>query len=218
MKNISVISFCCGLFLVLLSSNVFAANEAKLRFSSLGFIDQSRVLVLSSGDEIELKVTRPSEPYKIRMGKSRTVHLYAEGVNPSDEESEPLCSAKIPSNCKSANVLLVPLIEKKRYNAIVIDDAKMPSGGIYMMNATEEDLGLNLDGSEKMVKSKKILLYPFDFKTPQNKRVQIFQKKGDEWKKFYSTFWRLVPDRREIMVLYRRPGSRNIRIKGIADY
>lgn len=195
-----------------------AAKEVSLRFSTIGFLDKSRIVTLATGDEVKMYERRSSTTYKLRLGESRTVNLYQEGAQPKEEDIAPLCSVKIPANCKSANVLLVPLYQKKRYNAIVLDDATFPMGGVYMMNATSHDVGLNFGGEEKMIKSQRSLAYPYELTKPQNVRVELYRKARSEWKKFYTAGWRIVPQKKEIMFLYQNPGSKVIRVKGVVDY
>jgi hypothetical protein len=209
-------TICVSLFFLV--SGFLSAKNVEVRFSVVNFLGDSQILQLKDGSEIQLNPKYPSKSVKLRLGKEGSFYLYAEDVDPDDTDTKPVSEVKIPSNCSSANVLLIPVKSKGVYNSIVIDDSELKGGGIFFLNATAGDIGVNLAGSESLIKAKKTLLLPYSKATANNSKVSLYNKKGADWRKFYTSVWRLIPGRKEVMIFYQNPGSKIIRYKGITDY
>lgn len=215
MKNLLIV-----LWLLVGSGVASARSEVSLRFSATQMIDGQSELQTIDGESVKLKKRRASDAIRLRLSSDRKVALYPEGVDLEAGAVTPIATLTVPTNMKSANVLMIPDSKNKGYKTVVIDDSKLSNGGVYFLNMSGHQVGVKLEETELSVKPQKAKLFEIPNKKARNTPVRMFSRAAasTEWKKFYSSVWRLVPGRKEIMIFYQVSEVQPIRVYSLTDY
>lgn len=206
------------LFLIFLLSALGNAEtkeirQVNVRFACLKFVKDQRQLKLSNETLIRLHLRHPSDEYTLEV-KNNNLVLFLPTKN---EKVIPIGNCNIPQQYSSGIVLLLP--EGSTYHPLFLPTSRTPKGGVYIMNYSNEELGINLGGEKVKINHQQGFTYAPKTNGLQKLEVEMFEHQNSKtWRKVYSSKWSLVPNRREILVLTKHKLTNRILSQGITQY
>ena len=190
-------------------------RTVKLRFACLDFLANHRAIKIDQTQTVRLHLRHPSDEKKVVI-LNDTLFLYKEQEN-FEETPIPLGRVRIPKTKSKGIILLSP--REGKYEGLFINDADAPVGGIYILNYSGEDLGITVSGKPAKVSNRKAYTFKPSSEGSHSLAVRMYGKDGEgTWRDVYSTKWRLVANRREILILLKHPKNHNVMTKGISQY
>lgn len=156
---------------------------------------------------------------------ANTLKFYDPNNLPTEENpAKPIASIKIPSTSNSFSVLLFPARQGNKqgvaYHGVVIDMNEFRFGNCCMLNATNAQILMKVDGKNKAIlKPGKTNIIRLNLSKNENKAfVELFKlplsKKG---RPFRSSYWNFRQDTREINIIYADKATGRAKMKSIVD-
>ena len=217
------ISIC---FLSPLPCEAQAETSVTLKFLSFPSIDQPTPVELVVGEGKTIKVEIPtnelSAPYKV---KSQAAWVLGETVKGKDDKPAFTVFGQAPA--LTSNEQLILLIRKSKSNAdgfevIPINSIKTEFGGgkFLFVNASVVDIA-GVIGTEKFVIKPGIhtIVHPKgDEKDKTLCQAELYFKKDNKPRPFFSTTWPLSDAARALIFFYHDPESKRLRLHTIRDF
>ncbi|MFC4991565.1 hypothetical protein [Rubritalea tangerina] len=192
-------------------------REVKLRFATVGLYGGKSKIKLDEKTEVQLSLRYPSAQVRCKIEEGQALKIYGADQN-FEAELVAIGAVRVPANLSQGTVLLIPY--SKGYKCHFISEKSAPEGGVYLYNLSDQSLGFVMRKGEKMiVDSGQGKTFQASQSLSENIPVKIFRPASENsFKLLFSTSWRMVPNRREILIFYNHPKTGKVAMKGISQY
>lgn len=212
-----------GFTLLAFSSALIAQERIQVQFTTLAWEPVEQELHFqspeSAPESIEINTRFRSEPY-FYTGPNPIV-FYTESSGPDGTAiRNPVATAKIPQDIKSAMLLFVPVAGQDGVSIYVMDDSMdaFPWGSVRFFNLTQRDLGI-------IFNDEKIPIRPLEMKTSkaQNEHksvhLSILAIQDKELRDLYNSQWPQDEGTRHLVFIKDAPQRyQGIMTKSVTDF
>lgn len=175
-------------------------------------------------EKLQLNVNHLSNPIKVKPESNGMVHLYHPNNLPEENKPvPPIASFKPAPGDKDVLAILLPAPQKSKevYNVKLIDqNLKFNYGSSCIVNLTNKDLYLRENDNKrpsKILKGKVTIIKFPNANKPVGIQFYAPHVKSKKVTRFYSATWSLGSDRRELCLVYQKPGKKWPRTKVISE-
>lgn len=175
--------------------------------------------------EVPLSVRSPGDYFQ--TGEDGAIALGME-TGDKDRPLRPLALAKMPDGMTRATAILFPCDPQPDgtcYRVLLVDDASLKGGDVYLLNTLRDRCAMKLDGETVMLESGKPRIHRTKGSAEvHNAPVSISVEKKDPatgkptWDLISASTWRLMPTRVEICVIYLNQEYQRPALKGLTIY
>jgi len=213
-------SFSLGLVVnVLAASDSPSSRRIKIRVAATEIAGGHHTLWLRTGPgrdpiKIELNTSSFSKPIEAVIPTVCAFHSSATNAA-AEKEPEPIASAVLKS--KSVLLLFAPAKKRGEYEVTVIQEGEFPFGSFLIANFSGTPVRAEI--GRKAVTLKHGAKQSFAYRKPQRElpvRLLVVRK-GGKPRIVRQSSWSITPDRRELVILFKRPSNGLVRFLHFVD-